>query len=46
MIWRPRVKVRLNELIQENTFRIYLHLRYELFGPVPPHFHRRYSVYL
>lgn len=44
-IWRPRVKVRLNELAQEKGFRLYYLLRYELSGPIPPHFHRRNPVY-
>jgi hypothetical protein len=44
-IWRPRVKVRLNELAQEKGFRLYYLLRYELSGPIPPHFHRRNTVY-
>ncbi len=44
-VWRPRVRVRLNELIQENGFRLYLDLRYELLGPLPPHFRRVKSLY-
>jgi hypothetical protein len=44
-IWRPRVKVRLNGLSQEKGFRLYYILRYELSGPVPPHFHHDNTVY-
>ena len=44
-IWRPRVRVRLNELVQEIGFRLYLNLRYELLGPLPPHFRRVKSLY-
>lgn len=44
-IWRPRVRVRLGELTQENGFRLYLNLRYELLGHLPPHFRRVKSLY-
>jgi len=44
-IWRPRVRVRLGELTQENGFRLYLNLHYELLGRLPPHFRRVKSLY-
>jgi hypothetical protein len=34
-----------NELTQENGFRLYLNLRYELLGHLPPRFRRVRSLY-
>ncbi len=35
VVRRPRVTVLLNELTQQGDYRVYLHLRYDLHGPIP-----------
>lgn len=43
---RPRVTVLLDELTQQGDYRVYLHLRYTIDGPVPRGFARSGSRYL
>ncbi len=45
VVRRPRVTVLLDELGQQGERRVYLHLRYEFLGRVPPGFHHRGSRY-
>lgn len=45
VVRRPRVTVLLDELAQQGERRVYLHLRYEFDGRVPPGFHHRGSRY-
>jgi hypothetical protein len=40
---RPRVTLLLNELTQQGDHRVYLHLRYDFHGPIPPGFARHGS---
>lgn len=40
---RPRVTVLLNELTQQGDYRVYLHIRYDFHGPIPPGFARHGS---
>jgi len=42
----PRVTVLLNNLTQQGEYRVYLHLRYTIHGPVPPGFPRQGSRFL
>lgn len=43
VVRRPRVTILLDELAQQGEYRVYLHLRYELVGPVPAGFVHRGS---
>jgi hypothetical protein len=43
---RPRVTVLLNNLVQQGDYRVYLHLRYTLHGPVPRGFEHRGGRFL
>ncbi len=38
VVRRPRVTVLLNELTQQGDYRVYLHIRYDFHGPIPPGF--------
>ena len=38
VVRRPRVTVLLNELTQQGDYRVYLHIRYDFRGPIPPGF--------
>jgi hypothetical protein len=43
VVRRPRVTLLLNELTQQGDYRVYLHIRYDFHGPIPPGFARRGS---
>ena len=43
VVKRPHVTVLLNELTQQGDYWVYLHLRYEFHGPIPPGFARHGS---
>jgi hypothetical protein len=43
---RPRVSILLNNLTQQGDYRVYLHLRYTIRGPIPRGFARRGSRFL
>jgi hypothetical protein len=43
VVRRPRVTLLLNELTQQGDYRVYLHLRYDFHGPIPPGFARHGS---
>lgn len=45
-VTRPRVSVLLSELTQQGDYRVYLHLRYTIDGPVPRGFPRQSSRFL
>lgn len=43
IVRRPHVTVLLNELTQQGDYRVYLHIRYDFHGPIPPGFARHGS---
>jgi len=43
VVRRPRVTLLLNELTQQGDYRVYLHIRYDFHGPIPPGFARHGS---
>ena len=43
VVKRPRVTVILNRLTQQGDYRVYLHIRYDFHGPIPPGFSRHGS---
>lgn len=45
VVERPRVTVLLDELAQQGEHLVYLHLRFEFSGELPPGFHHRGSRY-
>jgi hypothetical protein len=43
VVRRPRVTLLLNELTPQGDYRVYLHLRFDFHGPIPPGFARHGS---